>query len=64
MFVYVHNPSNVWGQHVWFFKEIKTFIQQGCIQFIKSDSQDIYNVTQDLGSVLLTACATQTVFWH
>ncbi len=24
-----------------------TFIQQGCIQFDQSDSNDIYNVTQD-----------------
>ena len=28
-------------------KEINTFIQQGCIKSIKSDSKDIYNVTKD-----------------
>jgi len=27
-------------------KEINTFIQEGCIQLIKSDSKDIYNVTK------------------
>ncbi len=27
-----------------FFKEINTFIQQGCINLIKTDSKDIYNV--------------------
>jgi len=26
--------------------EINTFIQQGCIKLIKSDSKDIYNVTK------------------
>ncbi|XDV46539.1 hypothetical protein PO909_014421, partial [Leuciscus waleckii] len=30
-----------------FFKEMNTFIQQGCIKLIKSDSKDIYNVTKD-----------------
>jgi len=30
-----------------FLKEINTFIQQGCIQFIKSDSKEMYNVTKD-----------------
>ncbi len=30
-----------------FFKDINTFIQQGCIKLIKSDSKDIYNVTKD-----------------
>ncbi len=29
------------------FKESDTFIQQGCITLIKSDSKDIYNVTKD-----------------
>ncbi len=29
-------------------KEIKTLIQQGCIKQIKSDSEDIYNVTKYL----------------
>jgi len=27
-------------------KEINTFIQQGCIKLINSDSKDIYNVTK------------------
>jgi len=27
-------------------KEINTFIQQGCIQLIRSDIKDIYNVTR------------------
>ncbi len=31
-----------------FFLEINTFIQQGCIKLIKSDITDIYNVTKDL----------------
>ncbi len=32
-----------------YFKEITTFIQQGCIKLIKSDTKrDIYNVTKDL----------------
>ncbi len=31
-----------------FFKEIYMFIQQGCIELIKSDSKDIYKVTKDL----------------
>ncbi len=30
-----------------FFKEINTFIYQGCIKLIKSDDKDIYNVTKD-----------------
>ncbi len=30
------------------FKEINTFIQQGCIKFIKSDSKDIHYVSIDL----------------
>jgi len=29
-------------------KEINTFIQQGHIKLIKSDSKDIYNVTKDV----------------
>ncbi len=28
-----------------FLKEINTFIHQGCIQLIESDSKNIYNVT-------------------
>ncbi len=34
----------VWGQLVYFFKEINSFIQQGHIKLIKMDSEDIYNV--------------------
>ncbi len=30
------------------FKEINSFIQQECIKFIKSDSEDIDIVTKDL----------------
>ncbi len=30
-----------------FLKEINTFIDQGCIKLIKSDSKDIHNVTND-----------------
>ncbi len=28
-------------------QEMYTFIHQGCIKLIKSDSEDIYNVTKD-----------------
>ncbi len=28
-------------------KEMSTFIHQGCIKLIKSDSKDVYNVTKD-----------------
>ncbi len=30
------------------FKEINTFILQGCIKLIKSDSKDIHYVTKDV----------------
>ena len=50
----IHYRSKVWGQEecllLFFWKQIKeinTFIQQGCIKSIKSDSKDIYNVTKD-----------------
>ncbi len=33
--------------HSTFFKEINTFIQQGCIKLIKSDNKNINNVTKD-----------------
>ncbi len=33
---------------LFFFGKNNTFIQQRCIQFLKSDSKDIYNVTNDL----------------
>ncbi len=32
---------------VGFLKEMNTFIQPGCIKLIKSDSEDIYNITKD-----------------
>ncbi len=32
----------------YFFERNNTFIQQGQIQLIESDSKDIYNVTKDL----------------
>ncbi len=38
-----HYLSNVWDQYI-FYKEINTFIQQGCIQL----SKDIYIVPKDL----------------
>jgi len=31
-----------------FFKEIKAFIQQGCITLIKSENKDTYNITNDI----------------
>ncbi len=31
-----------------YLQDIYIFIQQGCIQFIKSDHKDIYNVVEDL----------------
>ncbi len=31
-----------------FLKEMNTFIQQGCIEFIKKDSKDIYKVAKYL----------------
>ncbi len=31
-----------------FWKEMRTFIQKGCMKLINSDSKDIHNVTQDL----------------
>ncbi len=39
----VLNDVYVWGQ-----KLINAFIQQGCIQLIKNDSKDYYNVTKYL----------------
>ncbi len=30
-----------------FLEDINTFIQQGCIKMIKSDSKDVYDVTKD-----------------
>ncbi len=32
--------------HYHFLKEMNTFLQQGCIKFIESNSKDIYNVTK------------------
>ncbi len=34
-----------------FCKEINTFIEQGCIQLIKSDTKVIYNVTKVIFSI-------------
>ncbi len=36
----------------WVFEEITTFIQQGCIRLIKSDSKDVYKVSK--GSLILS----------
>ncbi len=36
-----------YGVSMFVFKEINTFIHQGRIKFIKTDSKDIYNVTKD-----------------
>ncbi len=35
----------MFGVSNFFLKDINTFIQQGCIVLIKSDSEDIYNVS-------------------
>ncbi len=41
------NNIYVWGQYDFFLEEINTFIQQGRLIVIKSDSEDSYNATKD-----------------
>ncbi len=36
-----------WVSYIFFFKEINSFIQQGCIKLIKCDSKDICSLTKD-----------------
>ncbi len=40
--------KEVYSSHYTFLGEINTFVQQGCIKLIKSDGEEMYNVTKDL----------------
>ncbi len=44
MYIIYFYHSKVWNQNLVFvcFKEIITFIQQGCIQLIKSERKDLF----------------------
>ncbi len=45
---------------------MNTFIQQGCIQFIKSGTEDIYNVENDLSNkffFFFYLCVLHAAFW-
>ncbi len=46
-------PFKSLGSVVFFFKEINTFNQQRCIELVKGDSNEIYNVINILKSDVL-----------
>ncbi len=44
IYIYIYATIQKYGVSKCFFQEINTFIQQGCIKFIKSDSKVIFNL--------------------